>query len=1722
MRFLFLCLILPLLLFICVDSSSAQPDISYVIPDIGAAGMNTYVEIVARHDANGSFGADGFYLNNSGDAVRVEPIGSLANKVVVGPIVVSWNGRLISTQVFVKPDATIGTGELRVTTSSGSDNVNFEIVTPQSTISSPGSGALGSGGAFGTRSKRGAMIVESLSLFSGSYTFSTSDPDNGTAGNQGYLPFIIIAKNAVNIGPITLNASGSGRDGGPGGGGGGGQVCDAVAIGGGGASGTTGGNGFTGGGGGGRNNAGVAIGSRTSVKNNAGTGSGNNGTSLNGVPAGLGSAECVHPEGAGGGTGHPFGRGGENRCQGSNGHYGGGGTGGQNTGGGGGGYGADGGNGSGTETANTRGRIHGNSQLVPIAGGSGGASGNPQAATGGCAGTTGGGGGAIAIYSMGFLSSQGTMRANGAAGQDGNSSSDGGGGSGGAIVLGTKMPAVSRATGLHQVAGGNAGGSGAGAGSVGRGRHDGFLTNQPVFTGGSPVYIGPTTDTLTYTDKPTFTVSGTRDASSTIRVYMRSESGSWSLQPNPTYNGREWSLDLTPSDGAGNYYIAAFQQVASPSNGQYTAEPSWVTSQVAANIVEVDAVPEIEIVSGPNFTAGTLTCPGQTDDFVFIRFISKGSSDLHVRAVLGGANAGDFSIISPVGITGAPPGLTFPPSLTDTVSIVVRFNPSAFGTRRATITLFTDDPRSGLSQIGPIDITGILLRAETSLDRDTLDLGQVCADSATIDSAWVRFIGNQPFAISSISALRATSPFSKVRPVATPASFRNPLPSETVTDSIPLVFRFQPRSTGLFIDSVTIIDACDVEHTLYLKGEGVFIDVEFDPAFINFAASPVGQTKNIPLTIRNNGDSPARITGVRIEAPTQPFSFPPSLVGAALPAADSIVTNISFTPDSTIGYDAFLIVTIDGPCGGERRIRLSGFGVEVNLVPDKDSLLLAADTCSTEPDPLVTDKIVLRNLGTLGVRLEEVISKNGKLTLTAQPALPTTITTHSVEFSVEWRPSLNPPGTDSIGIVWNDTTRGTIDTLWIPVTLQFDRAIVRLLSVDGTDLPSVIDIGGAYQCAPARDTIVLQNAGTIEGLITGGFVDGTNFRVVPAPPYTLNVNQSLSLEILFDAATLGDYIDTLVLRNGRCDQEWRVAVRASRYDLAITSQGVNFGATNLGLTRNGTARLTNATLNAPPTEEIVVDRVYIDPPGASPPFMVENPPTFPVLVPTGETFEVEVSFTPPQPDERTYNGRLCFEISEPCDTIICVDLTGEGINSNIYVPQADLSFGEVYNCQEDTLDLQIYSVGPEPLRVDSLRIIGPDRLGFEILSINPTLPFPMRPGLPSIQDSIEVSVRFIPNNVPPDGVKNATLEIYSNDPKQGLLAIPLTGERTSPQIVGPALVDYGTVVVSGSSRLPITLTNTSNDPITITNPTVGSPFRLLTATPLVIPPNSSIEIDVEFTPDASQTYNDTLVGLFSLPCNGEMRIPLTGEGLQSETIIAVPTTITGQPGEEILIPIVLEEAEAIADVGATTLRLDVRFNGSMLLPVDVQFTNGTTKAAAASGQLLSSTLQGNDRVAQVELKNDPLPASPDTLGWLRTVVLLGNDITTSITLENPTWTDGAVVTSTRDGEFTLHGYCTVGGDRLLRVEGLFGIKAVAPNPFAEETEIQFETVENGKTVLEVYDIHGRRVAALLDLEDLPVQAHIATWNASQHPPGIYYAVLTTPTQRSVKRMVVVQ
>lgn len=569
--------------------------LSYLLPDIGAPGMATYVEGIAPPGEAGSFGADGLYLNNPGNAVRFEcvrPEDTL--KVTIGPVLVSWQGRMFATHIFVAPWLRPPSHDWRllgtdwriplrfVRNGLASDTVIFYLVRPHPFMRIDRGVTLGDG-AWGVRSPRGAMIVEGLDARAAGVAVSRADCDPFTEGNQGLLPFVLLSEGDI-IGRegAYLDVSASGSDAGPGGGGGGGSFCLGAT------GGTPGGSGFTAGGPGGRSvlPPSPVLDYRYPQAESSGSVAGAQGASLNGVRG----AESRGFRASGGGSGHPFGQAGVGWDS----------MAGAAAAGGYGGASAPP-PGERSHGANAldaadslgiwHGHAHGNPQLQPLGGGSGGASAyveHPAV----CAGAGGGGGGALRIAGRRV---QGLgLRARGGDGVK-EAGGDGGQGSGGSIHVAARVDEVT--VGVDVSGGAEL------PVAAGRVRIDGAATAIATLPTDVQIANGPTLDSTSMIRRSSFTIAGTGNGAR-VHLYRRSITMPWQrIATVVDYVGPRWSVALELPGNDQVYHIVALQEEEQVSTSTFEAVAPWTMGQAAAGtLYNREARVDVEALAPPAMT----------------------------------------------------------------------------------------------------------------------------------------------------------------------------------------------------------------------------------------------------------------------------------------------------------------------------------------------------------------------------------------------------------------------------------------------------------------------------------------------------------------------------------------------------------------------------------------------------------------------------------------------------------------------------------------------------------------------------------------------------------------------------------------------------------------------------------------------------------------------------------------------------------------------------------------------------------------------------------------------------------------------------------------------------------------------------------------------------------------------------------------------------------------
>jgi len=1054
----------------------------YMIPDIGTPGMNTYIEIIAPHDQKNYFGADGLYLNTTTSTERLTVTAGWEDLVIISPFVVSWEGRMISAQIFVSPQLEAKHWDWEqnvdaVMISYSSSTINYDIDQfyivkpfPFGDQSSNNEKVIGEKTSqLGKRSPRGAMIVDEMILGDLEYKVSTDDCDPNTPGNQGYLPFILLSKgNVQGSGSNTeINVSANGREGGPGGGGGAGKWVDFL-----GGGQTDGGNGFSGGGPGGKN---TPPGRETpgegsgSINVDATTG----GSSINGVNGGNSS---IAYESAGGGTGHPFGKSANGANTGPNctscfGEYGAGAGVSDNLMGGGAGYGSDASGGA----SSSRGFLHGNKMGIPFAGGSGAGGGNPNGFINTSGGAGGGGGGAIRIFANKI--SELTINSNGGNGENVSGTADGGGGSGGMIEIGSKE-VISNVS--LSVDGGKTGGTM--TGGYGRMRYDvnpSSLPNVPV--GAFTQFNGIITDNSSSVTK-LYSLNGTF-ANSLPHVYLKSKNMEWTKLSNVAEAGQNWSVDLDMSNGDEEFYLMAIEP-ATEVIEEYKSVPQFVFSQAAANIFTI-----VQNVDYDDISERNLIKPSCGNDYVYdtLELTSTGTEDLiaefdNATWEFNDFNDRGYELFEPTDRETITPN--------QNIDVIVRFQKQVgqLGTvfnNNLIIPNNANDPSKDPLTISYTTNESDAIKIsfyETddigfTTPLDVLDLGDYCIPGTDefIQKSFV-MVNESSYEINVDSYNTSTTSSTMTMDNSTPLGI-DPSNNSRLID---IYYKSIDDTEEIEFSNVTF-DLRECPGVPFEKSVRVNkFDFHFKKvsSIQDFGKVQVGTTKNLVIEYRNDGDRPISIVnnGIRLQNSTdfQILDIQPPLP-VVLNKNDNIVITVEFAPTEAkiykqpkLKFEVQIIDEING-CEQNNFFSIDAEGVDSQIFYDNPTdygTFLLCEGGSSQTFTLFN-------------------SNNATSDLNISPSQPT-ITGDNVFFSLD-NPNQHtgtaiPPGEKVEYDVYLDIGNNGIGkksaTLTIPT--DFEDVVVELLA-EVEDLkissnPTVVDFGDIpIKIKQAQKTVTLNN-----------------------------------------------------------------------------------------------------------------------------------------------------------------------------------------------------------------------------------------------------------------------------------------------------------------------------------------------------------------------------------------------------------------------------------------------------------------------------------------------------------------------------------------------------------------------------------------------------------------------------------------------------------------------
>lgn len=459
-----------------------------------------------------------------------------------------------------------------------------------------------------------------------------------------------------------------------------------------------------------------------------------------------------------------------------------------------------------------------------------------------------------------------------------------------------------------------------------------------------------------------------------------------------------------------------------------------------------------------------------------------------------------------------------------------------------------------------------------------------------------------------------------------------------------------------------------------------------------------------------------------------------------------------------------------------------------------------------------------------------------------------------------------------------DRSRGSAHHLWLsyrPSVLIFAcclfSATPNAAAAGTADLAvsvASLSFGNVTVGAAATLPLTVTSTGTSPLKISSVTIKGAGFSVSGVKfPLTLNPRQGATLEVRSAAFTIGAITGTLTIKSNSSATPSTVirltgtGVSRTIPQLSVRPTSLNFGNVSVG----STATLP-VTVTSTGTGPLTISSQAI-----SGEFAVSGA-TFPVTLNPRQTVTINVTSTPRAAGTAT--GALRINSNAIRHNRIAIRVMSMGVGQTspqLAISPGSLNFGNVKVGTTATLPVTLTSSGTGPLTISSRVISG---AGFTVSGV--TFPIALNP-----KQVVTLNVTFAPKAA---SKAAGTLTISSNAVRHSGITVSLSSTGVSqngPQLtVSPGSLSFGTVDDGSSAVLPVVLTSTGTDPVSITSAIIkGAGFSVSGANfPVTLNPTLGITLMVQFSPTAGVAMAGTMTISSNSSDNPSTVVNLNGSG----------------------------------------------------------------------------------------------------------------------------------------------------------------------------------------------------------------------------------------------------
>ena len=404
----------------------------------------------------------------------------------------------------------------------------------------------------------------------------------------------------------------------------------------------------------------------------------------------------------------------------------------------------------------------------------------------------------------------------------------------------------------------------------------------------------------------------------------------------------------------------------------------------------------------------------------------------------------------------------------------------------------------------------------------------------------------------------------------------------------------------------------------------------------------------------------------------------------------------------------------------------------------------------------------------------------------------------------------------------------------------------------------------------AATVVVTNNGGQAVSILQASSSLPEFVVISPATPITLGPHGSASFQVVFQPDAAATFSGTIVFSTSRMNGGGTQSISVSgtgtsassasstssqSYLLSANASSLNFGNTLVGSYASQAIVLTNTG-----TASVNLSQVAIT--GAG--FTVSGF-TGAVTLAAGQSLSLNVSFAPASAGSAT--GSLSFA-SSATNSPTTISLSGNGVQPQVSVIPASVSFGNVTVGVTNTQTLVISNPGTANLSVTQASLVG---TGFSFSGL--TLPLSVAPG-----SSATFIVSFAPTSA---SSLSGNLTLVSNTFNSPFV-VPLAGTGVSPitqLTASPSSLSFGSITTGSSGTQSVTLANTGNSSVSVSQISIsGAGFSAAGfALPVTLAAGQSTSFSVTFAPTTTESLSGN-VTVTSNATNAPLAISLSGSG----------------------------------------------------------------------------------------------------------------------------------------------------------------------------------------------------------------------------------------------------